>query len=108
MVGAKMRQLQEPGWPRPRNPLSKVEPKKPAMPNMPPNKRAAMPGPGGPQTPEGGPWACGALHIKLTNLLLQAPPGHKTIKMAPLCVLICYPNPYDHCKVQMDGSIDHK
>ena len=81
LVGAKMRQLQEPGWRRPRNPLSRL-PKKPAMPNMPPNKRPPMPGPAGSQTCEGGPWACRRLLIKLTNLLLSASPQHNTFKKA--------------------------
>ena len=80
-----------------------LRPKKLAMPNMPPNKRPPMPAPAAAQTP----WACRALHVKLTNLLLQAhfPPGHKAVKMAPLCVLICYSNPNNHCKWMVPSII---
>ena len=73
MVGAKMRQLQEPGWRRPRNPLSRL-PKKPAMPNMPPNKRAAMPGPAGPPDTRGRPLGMQASAYQIAQFAALASP----------------------------------
>ena len=75
-------------------------PKKPAMPNMPPNKRAAMPATRrDPQTPEGGPWACSPLHIKLTNLLLQPPSGRsKRLRCVFWCAIQIHT--ITHCKLQ--------
>ena len=80
-----------------------LRPKKLAMPNMPPNKRPPMPAPAGsPDTLGLQGTACQIDQFAATSPL---PPGHKTVKMAPLCVLICYSNPNNHCKWMVPSII---
>ena len=74
LSGAKMRQLQEPRWPRPRNPLSRRCLKSRPCPICPQISGLLCQDRRDPQTPEGAPWACRPVHIKLPNLLLWLPP----------------------------------
>lgn len=74
LSGAKMRQLQEPRWPRPRNPLSRRCLKSRPCPICPQISGQLCQDRRDPQTPEGAPWACRPVHIKLPNLLLWLPP----------------------------------